>query len=340
MASFHCHNGMRRCLLADRPRYRLVFQPMGGMVPALFPAWAHPSYDFRDLRSPDVQPDAPDRRTGIGNFRRLDRARQVSCGRANPRIANHETIADRPEIRRNTCDFGRHRSRPILAAVRPVGRRRSRRLGRNRFFVPIVKYRPRYWVDPAQVIIHALHAGRVFCSHDDRLPLPFISDHSPKFDHTISDYDVYERERRPRLRCELRHQPFANGLIAGRNRLDLTCHTRQGMHEIGTTDDTDDFLPPYHRQTLDSPFLHHLDDLIEQGVLGDGQRIGGHDFADLVTVAARVLIGKAPPPDQVLKPTGPPALSSSLGAPQEITFSHDPDQPPLLVDHRQSADVS
>jgi hypothetical protein len=120
------------------------------------------------------------------------------------------------------------------------------------------------------MIPHGLHAGHVFRSHYRRLAFALIGDGAPELDNSVLDNDVDEGGRCPRLAAKLSQQPLANGLIAGRSRIDVTRSADERVQEIGPADDSNDLLAAKNGQPLDPMPLHHSHDLFERRLFDDG----------------------------------------------------------------------
>src|SRR5271165_3354593 len=84
-----------------------------------------------------------------------------------------------------------------------------------------INHRAGVGLDPDKVVPYSLHSWHIFRGHGDRLALAFVRDGAPELDGCVLDDDVDQGGRRPGLASELSQQLLANGLIAGRHRLDV-----------------------------------------------------------------------------------------------------------------------
>src|SRR6266702_1163092 len=188
------------------------------------------------------------------------------------------------------------------------------------------------------MIVDLLHARDVLRTDNGRLPRPFIGDDAAEMDDTVAYHDI-ETERTPIVLLQRIENATTDVVVVGSRIGNLTGEARDRLQQIRARNESDELFTAQHRQSLDSIFLHQGDDFLERRILGDGQRIPGHDFGYPAAVFLNKIGRRLAGAENESEPSAALALRADFAAAEEITFRDDTDELASLVNHRKAADM-
>src|ERR1700682_4806645 len=152
-------------------------------------------------------------------------------------------------------------------------------------------------------------------------------------------HDDAEAERTPVILLQCIENAVANVIIVGGRIGDLAGETGYRLQQVGARHDADDLVSAYHRQTLDVVLLHHLHDLLQRRILGNGERLRRHDLGDRATMLVNEIGCSFARAENECQPAGALALRADFTTANEITLRYDTDEFAGRVDHRKPADM-
>src|SRR6476646_1034362 len=116
------------------------------------------------------------------------------------------------------------------------------------------------WLDPDEVVAHALYTGYVLGEDVQRRALALVGDRSVDVHKAIFHLDVGRETRSPRLCRDSVEDTLPDGVVTdGASRFfDQRLHER--AHQVGAADDADKLAVIDNRHALDPPLTHQLND--------------------------------------------------------------------------------
>ena len=129
------------------------------------------------------------------------------------------------------------------------------------------KRHARDWLNPDEMVPHALDAGDIFGGDDQAGTLAIIGNYAVQFSDTRVDNNI--DARCPILFADRGKDLVANCQIARSWRGDVAAQTRQRVHEIGAADDPDHTPAAGNRKAFDVMAFHRIDHRFERLVFTD-----------------------------------------------------------------------
>src|SRR4051794_7744798 len=157
-------------------------------------------------------------------------------------------------------------------------------------------------------------------------------------DDAVLDDDVLAEVRCPALAfIGLEHALADRAVVFCRGRR-TWLDGREHAHQVRAADDPDHLAVTQHRDALDPPAFHQMDDLAQVGVLIDADDVRAHDITHGAAMLAREVLRLGRCSRNQPKPPRGAALGTGFGPVQQIAFADDPDYPSVVVHHRHAAD--
>ena len=176
------------------------------------------------------------------------------------------------------------------------------------------------------MVVKLLDARGVFHRYD-RCPACGVvvdDDEAVQVNDAVTDRDL--KPRRPPVGCfQGADNPVTDVFIIRRGIRNLPGHASDGLKQVRTGDNTDQFIVPQHWQALDAVLLHQVHQFIQRRIFVRRDGMAGHDVFDFTAAFMDEIVGRIGWTEKELKPACSLLLGADLWTSQEIAFRDEAD---------------